>query len=196
MDLHRISMEPEEARKAYLEYRRSARRRGTKEDEQIARGYLALSQGHQLISLQAAMRAAGLDERGLPRVAVCRADASWCFTEGVMRDGSVSFRMDQVSATRDESRRVRVLPGTFPRPERVSWQTHRAMVPMVPPPLRPSRSLAGYHVLWDVEWRPVPPEDPALLQHVGGDLYAVVAVWDLTELERAVLSGRAHSERE
>lgn len=25
----------------------------------------------------------------------------------------------------------------------------------------------------------------------GGDLYAVVAVWDLTELERAVLAGRS-----
>lgn len=33
------------------------------------------------------------------------------------------------------------------------------------------------------------PVDPALLKHIGGDLYAVVATWDLTDLERAVLDG-------
>lgn len=34
--------------------------------------------------------------------------------------------------------------------------------------------------------------DPALLKHIGGDLYAVLATWDLTELERSVLGGRLH----
>ncbi|MGH3300400.1 MAG: hypothetical protein ACRDOK_01755 [Streptosporangiaceae bacterium] len=36
----------------------------------------------------------------------------------------------------------------------------------------------------------VPPRDPALLRWIRGDLWAVVAQWDLTELERAVLSSR------
>jgi hypothetical protein len=50
-------------------------------------------------------------------------------------------------------------------------------------------------VLWEVEewtWRttPRPPGDPALLRHVGGDIYAVEAIWDLTPLEQLVLSGR------
>lgn len=45
-------------------------------------------------------------------------------------------------------------------------------------------------MLFEAEWRPEPPKDPALLRHIGGDLYSVVAVWDLTELERAVLAGR------
>ena len=38
---------------------------------------------------------------------------------------------------------------------------------------------------------PRPPGDPALLRHVGGDVYAVEAVWELTELEKLVLSGRS-----
>jgi hypothetical protein len=48
-------------------------------------------------------------------------------------------------------------------------------------------------VLWEADWKvhPVPPGDPALLKHIGGDLYAVVAVWDLTPLEQAVLAARA-----
>ena len=30
-----------------------------------------------------------------------------------------------------------------------------------------------------------------LLRHLGGDAYAVLAMWDLTELERLVMAGRA-----
>lgn len=43
---------------------------------------------------------------------------------------------------------------------------------------------------------PAPPGDPALLKHVGGDIYAVVATWDLSPLERLVLSGRTPGNRE
>ena len=194
MELHRIKMDPAEARKAVREYRRSRRRWEGPEDEQIVRGYEALAKGRQLISLQAALRTAGLDEAGLPRVAVCRADARWCFTEGVQRDGSVIFRMDRVSPSRDETRRLKLPASTFPSPTQVTWETKRAMVPIIPAPLRPARSLSRYHILWDVEWRPMPPEDPALLEHVGGDLYTVVAVWNLTPLERAVLAQRLQAQ--
>ena len=70
-----------------------------------------------------------------------------------------------------------------------------AMVPIVPPQHRPARGMGDRLVLWEVdnwEWNtpPAPPGDPALLRHVGGDIYAVDAVWDLTEIERLVLAGR------
>jgi hypothetical protein len=66
------------------------------------------------------------------------------------------------------------------------------VVPLVPPRFRPRRPrLARCHVLWEVEeWSPVPPVDPALLRHIRGDLWAVLATWDLSPLERAVLGGR------
>jgi hypothetical protein len=31
--------------------------------------------------------------------------------------------------------------------------------------------------------------DPILLRPIGGDLYAVVAQWDLTEIERTIIAG-------
>lgn len=68
----------------------------------------------------------------------------------------------------------------------------RAMTPVIPANLRPAFDLAGYHVLFEAEWQketPPAPRDPALLKHVGGDLFAVLAVWELTDLERAVLNG-------
>jgi hypothetical protein len=68
-----------------------------------------------------------------------------------------------------------------------------AMVPMVPPDvIKDGRGcdLAKHFVLWEVEsWAAAPPVDPMLLKPIGGDLYAVVAQWDLTELERAILRG-------
>jgi len=66
------------------------------------------------------------------------------------------------------------------------------IVPTIPPRHRPGRHrLHLFHVLWEVEqWTMTPPRDPALVRHIRGDLWAVHAVWDLTELERAVLSQR------
>ena len=45
------------------------------------------------------------------------------------------------------------------------------------------------HLLWEPRWerRPRPPGDPALLKHLAGPLYAVLATWDLTPVEQAVL---------
>ena len=190
MDLHRITMDATAARKAYRAQRRTFLPGPSGEEGQLRDGYKAMARGQQLISLSAAMNAAGVDDQGLPRLAICRSDAKWVYTHGVARDGGAVFRMDKVTEDRDPTRRVKVGPGTFARPRRVTWQTWAAMVPSIPAPLRPSRRLSDYFTLWDVDWHLVPPEDPALLQHVGGDLYAVVAVWDLTPLERAVLSNR------
>ena len=68
----------------------------------------------------------------------------------------------------------------------------RAIVPNIPPRLRPGRGLQLYTLLWEATWAvdPVPPGDPALLRKLGGDLYIVLGTWDLTALEQAVLSGR------
>lgn len=73
-----------------------------------------------------------------------------------------------------------------------------ALIPMVPLDVRPATGrLADMFVLWEVEqWADrrigaKPDIDPYLLKHVGGSLYAVLAEWDLTPLERAIMKGRA-----
>lgn len=67
---------------------------------------------------------------------------------------------------------------------------YSALVPLVPAPIRPRGALDGYRILFEPKWEPVPPVDPMLLKHLHGALYVVLAHWDLTPLERAVLAGR------
>jgi hypothetical protein len=220
MQLETITEDPHVARRKFLEYRNAVRDRHDKEDQEIMRGYRALSQGQQLIRLTDTIRAGGTTtvdfrQRGfrdgkhgnhayrtaVPALAVARAEAEYCWTFGIDAKGSVEMRGRKEIA--DSNRKDRVIVAGFPHNiehaarESFRWSAPfiRAIVPKVPPPFRPATSLRSYHILFEAEWGidPEPPVDPALLKHVGGDLYAVVAVWDLSPLEQAVLAGRRES---
>jgi hypothetical protein len=178
-------MEPDAARKAFLEYRQAVRSRHNEEDATIMRGYKELAAGHQVLHLHDVMKAAGVDEKNLPKLAICRSDAKWCHYDVV--NAQPTFLMDEARFY-DRVRKdkcIRLPQGMLPAPKFRA----RAMVPTVPAGLRPTASLANYFTLWEADWQKV-PVDPMLLKHIGGMLYAVLAVWDLTELERAVLAGR------
>ncbi len=192
MELATITMpgrtKPEQlhaARKAFLEYRAAVRDRHNEEDAQIMRGYKALSQGKQLIHLTDTIKAGGLGKDGRPRLAVMRADQRWCHLHRAW-DGGFSFTHDGDKWRSRHAQRIRFQPGVL----KITGSDAKALLPIIPPGLRPNINLSNFHILWEAEWAAVPPKDPALLRHLGGDLYAVVAVWDLTELERAVLGGR------
>lgn len=201
MDLNTITMEKPKARQAFLDYRKAVREGGGTEDQAIMRGYRELAKGTQLISLSETIAAGGVDDQGLPRLAVMRADIPWCW---VRREASGSV-MFTAAADRPHDRLrkgvYRLPAATLPevsfaqvRPEWGGWRAQfRAMVPIIPPSLRPPWKLGNYEILWEATWEkvPRPPGDPALLRHIGGDLYAVLAIWDLTPLERAVLAGRS-----
>ena len=66
-----------------------------------------------------------------------------------------------------------------------------ASIPYIPPQFRPPHALENYHLLWEAEWRRnsgSQRRDPMLLRRIGGDLFAVVAAWDLTDVEKLVLA--------
>jgi hypothetical protein len=204
MDLTTITMDPEAASKAFLEYRASVRQRHNAEEEQIMRGYRALADGQRVIDLTTMIRKGGGHTQSarwgarnawVPNLAVMRADAPWCHVR-TRADGSVTFYKDDRGPRSNETRYVVSLPaGTLPPPDATPFSeayfSHfRAMVPPVPPGLRPADSLGNYHVLFEAVWQDIAPKDPALLKHIGGNLYVVCATWDLTELERTVLAGR------
>jgi hypothetical protein len=210
MNLDTIKMDADEAAERAAAYEELPN--PTDEERAIWQGFAALAAGKTLINLADAIRSGGCDERGWPRLAVMGADAKWCHL-GVSPLNSGLTRWTfapRVLAERQTDRLIHRFEVPTKDGETVKvggwgWQNERrrAMVPNVPPELRPRGkgtwrntpiSLAHFLILWEVpEWEqaPVPPGDPALLRHLGGELYTVEAVWDLTELEQAVLAGRS-----
>lgn len=202
MNVATIEMPAEQARAKYDEYRQALEgRERTPEDEGIVLGYAALAAGKAILNLPAVLKAGPVDAEGLPKLAAARAHWRWChvridstsntgFCENGQHDWAYARRVAW-------HRFIRLPSGTFrlPVPDRLVASKRRALVPTIPPNLRPVRGLNRYVILFEAEWQPVPPTDPMLLRHLHGDLYTVLAVWNLTELEKAVLAGRLNDPR-
>ncbi len=196
MTLEMLTVPVEQAKRKLDAYRKElARRRKPLDDEisRLATAYERAVEGTPVIQLSAAIVAGGTFADGLPRVAIARSDrrrvtagrSPWRDT---VRCGW--RRYDLRAPWEEETLEIGV---AWPRPTaEVRGET---IVPLVPPDALEAAGVGRSRLpklltLFEVEaWRPVPPVDPALLQHIAGDLYAVLATWDLTPLERAVIAG-------
>jgi len=169
------------------------RARHTEEDAAIMRGYRELLKGNRILNLHEVFANCEYDAQGRPKLAISRADQSrvW-FNRGrdfgrfIWKDYRASWRGGAAYLTKTNGLRFPV-----PTHERghYSGQDHRTVVPIVPPQYRPEKKgLHLYHVLWEVDTWETVPHDPMLLKHLGSSIYAVLAVWDLTPMERAVLA--------
>jgi hypothetical protein len=193
MQLDTIEIDRDEAKARLDEYTESLKHDRNSEDEAIARAYRAAARGLPIIRLSEAIHAGGYFTKGLPRLAIARADASRCW---VRDEWARTGRTTLIYRDEPDADNRGALVGRYtvrvevPR-ERSYAASGSTIVPIIPPRFRPGRfRIRGFHVLWEVEkWEPEPPKDPALVKHIGGDLWSVHAAWDLTELERAVLIG-------
>lgn len=190
MELKTMTHDRAAAREAYLEYREEFRKRQREEDAILMKLYRELARGVRILDVDEAMIAGGLDDKFRPYLALARADETW-ITCSVLSDGSAVFEPEWWHRARSETRVHRLPPGALTLPPGAAYRRLpvgvRAMVPSIPPKLRPPSDLSRWHILFEAEWSEIPPRDPALLKHLEGSLYAVVAVWDLTEIERKVL---------
>lgn len=194
MNVATLTMPADQARQKFDEYRAALDgKEPTPEDTGIMLGYQALAAGKALLNLPTVLRAGPVDDEGMPRLAAARAHWRWCHLRlgtdgGAFCEGERIYWTDRRTAWH---RTVRFPAGTIrdPKPGVRLFQ-RRALVPLIPPNLRPARGLNRYVILFEAEWKPIAPKDPLLLRHLHGDLYTVLAAWDLTELERAVLAGR------
>ena len=194
MDLPTIVMDKDAAKAKARIIREMPDSRRTEDDEATARGYEALARGLVLIDLATVMRDAGLDAEGLPRLAIGRADAKSVKFEAQRSTGGGEFYELARNGMRHAKRTTTLPPRTWnfaASNQGTCYWRRIAYAPSIPPEHRPAPSrLADHHVLWEAVWEPTPPVDPFLLKHLAGTLYVVLAQWDLTELEQAVLRGR------
>lgn len=171
-------------------------------DWEIQRTYNLLSKGKMVIRAIESIKQAGLNREFLPRLAIAPATAKACH---IRRSKDGSLIMDPTGGfwhERKNQLRFREETFVFPAesfpmnkwgnpPQRSTNSDHKAILPIIPIHLRPKRGLANYHVLWEADWKRMPPVDPYLLRRIGkADLWLVVAAWELTEVERAALSTR------
>lgn len=199
MQTQAVKLDRNEAARLYREYQKH-RHWSQPIDDEIRRAYKAIAEGKTVIRALESVTRAGLNEQGLPRLALgwAMAPAVRCF---IRNDGQCEMHTDgmhtpvigseQWRATRNY---IQFPRGSFPdAAEKVRRYSSRglALLPPIPLHLRPKRGLANYHLLWEAEWEPVPPGDPMLLRRIGkGDLWLVVAAWDLTPVEQAALAAR------
>lgn len=206
MNVDTIQMSREEAKEKLDQYLRGRHKDTAAQYADCAVGYKALAEGKKLIYLDGAIRDAGLMEGGFPNLAIARADREEVRVE--WSRGETVLRFDARAPSRNYSF-SRGNPGSLV--VRVDMKRHHgidrsvlegwAQVPLLPADVRPrTGQLRDWFILWDVQrWyarrdRIEPDRDPMLLEHLQGSLYAVLAEWDLTDLEVAVMAGALRAE--
>jgi hypothetical protein len=196
MKVEQLQVNPSKAHELWRKYQ-SHRVHQTAADAEIEAIYKRIAQGKTVIRALESIRAAGVDAKGLPLLAIARADAPLCYwhPRGGWRNRGAHFN-DKRWPTDRAPAKIALQSKTV----MIDWpevpdqnNVHEAIVPLIPVHLRPKRGLANYHILWEAEWTKRYPVDPFLLRRFGGDAWLVVAAWDLTEVERAVMSSRLRS---
>jgi hypothetical protein len=184
MKVEELKFDPENAREMWRKYQEH-RAYQSPHDAEIAAIYKRIAQGKTVIRALESIRAAGLNAEGFPKLAICRADMTIC----TWRPAANRCTFGE-SWPRNKSRKtVRM---DWPGLSSTKWNAE-AVVPLIPVHLRPRRGIENYHILWEAEWTKRYPVDPFLLRRFGGDAWLVVAAWDLTDVERAVMANRLNS---
>ncbi len=197
-----ITMDAEEAKTHYDEYKTLVAGRKEKYLEDLKKTYFHLSKERKILDIFEVFKACGVDERGEPKLAIAPAHAKTIILEkGAV--GSATFTAHDRWSKAYKSD-VQLPSGTFPvfkeeKDGRIPWNGERtsveSLVPIVPAHLLPEGDLKNYYILFEVkEWfeprkASYAKGDPYLLKRINNNTFAVLAEWDVTDLEVAVLRG-------
>lgn len=211
MEVEELTL-PKERAEAEFNALRQALKQNTKlRKEQIYKDQRAvyghMRYGKKIIDIYESFQKAGLNKDGDPKLAICGADAKQCHCYK-FKDGSAVYADQRwITVPRKTFGDVKLPPATFkwialkPEIPLSNWQNDikgnkniQTLVPIIPAKILVNEVnvlLKNYHILWEVEeWKPVPPKDPILLKQLTPNLFGVLATWDLTPLERAIIRGR------
>lgn len=201
MNVATITMDKDKAREKLRAFRAERHKDADEFYRGCEAGYSALAEGTPLIRLDEAIRNGGFFDDMRPKLAIARADREQVFFRWNAHSTTAQFNANKshrwgrqfeslmCDVDLKQQHGMKYSGGKYDK-----TVEGFARVPAVPADARPATGqLRDWFILWEVEeWadKPFtaePPRDPFLLKHIGGQLYAVLAEWDLTELERAVM---------
>lgn len=211
--IEELTMAQEEAKKQLKDLKELFKANRLTKDNKIymdlKRVYGHMTHGGKVIDIFKAFKDTGLNHKGNPQIAICRADAKKCYLQK-LHDGAAVFshiplkRWDTRWSARKTQKEIEVPNETFiwknSLGKKATYQSQiensqlSTIAPIIPPHIlieKVKYKLKNYHILWEVEeWKPEPPRDPILLKQITTNLFGVLATWDLTEIERAII--KAH----
>lgn len=201
---------PEVARRKWKEYNEATKISNNPVYKDLKKVYNQIKGGRKIIDISKAIAKGGLNDKHQPNLAVAKASSKfvWCT---FYPSGKTNFvngsNYWSPNTARNPLKEDVSIDNCFPK-----WDRHqlhkeglfpknndflpyemnlKAPVPMIPALLVPPKLTDDHYILWEVEsWSIVPPRDPWLLKRITNTMFVVLAAWDLTELERAVMAGR------
>jgi hypothetical protein len=193
MKIDKVTMSKEKAIKALREYREilnTKRKDYIQEIELTKKCYYQLSKGRAIINIFEAFKTAGYNANNEPRLAFAPAKSKIVFFKQSTYEARNGYGiLQETSSTYSSKDFLRLSDGTFPTLKLDSDRMLSSKVPLIPPKHLP-KSLTNCYLLWEVQDWKVVTKDPILLKKISNSLYAVIATWNLTKLERLIIAGR------
>jgi hypothetical protein len=179
MNIQYIEEDQYVAREKYREYRAALKVERNKQISYLATIYWQLARGRKVIDAISAISSAGLNPQGHPKLAIAKAN-----------EKEANFHRNVSEAVYYHNPRAPILKFALPGRWPGEWLRIKAPVPIIPPSeIPPDANLANLHILWEVEkWEPVAAADPLLLRQLDGPFFVVLAAWNLTKAEQAVMT--------
>ena len=155
--------------------------------------YEAIADGKRVLDVYEVFEKTQTDEKGFPKLAIARADRKKIY---LTRMGNFEYRYiktDFRGWKRTSGKLDFSLPrNTFTNLVKAGDKRYSTKVPLIPVKHFPKDDLSKYYILWEVEdWQEeeILPTDPFLLKRLTKNLFVIIAEWDLTPLEKAVMKG-------
>lgn len=184
------------------EYAELSGKQRNKEDDALAHLYKSIAKsGAKVINILDAFRQTGLNEKGQPKLAIARADWETVYFHSrriflrYWADVPGAGGFSSNSRWNEKARSVNiVLPRDTFDNELLTKHDLKSFVPHIPPALRPKINLRNFHILFEVQSWEEYPVDPFLLRRIQGNLFLIIAEWELTPLEASLLEAMKKGE--
>jgi len=200
MEIEKFSMTKEKSRKLWKEYVKACKDNPRdKFLDDMKKIYGQLKSGRKIIDINKIFERTLANDKYEPKLAICKASSGQVFFK-YNENGVIQFSDRQINRWDKSTADDIIISNIFPQLPQPFWEGQydrikkgKTIVPAIPASLRPKGNLDGYYILWEVEkWEKIPPKDPYLLRRITPNMFVIVAGWNLTELERAVMRGRIY----